>query len=152
MSIAISVHVLFSVIWVGGMFFAHVCLRPVALAQLEPPARLQLWNGVFSRFFPIVWVAIISLLVSGLWIIFAVFGGMGKTPLYAHAMFGVGLIMIGIFSLIYFRHFAGLQAAVATADWPVGGQHLARIRHWVGINLMLGIAILMIATLGKYGF
>ena len=47
------------VIWVGGMFFAYTILRPVAAAsQLEPPARLTLWAGVFAGFFPWVWSAI----------------------------------------------------------------------------------------------
>ncbi|NTV95532.1 MAG: hypothetical protein HGA75_08965, partial [Thiobacillus sp.] len=41
-------HVLATVVWVGGMFFAHQCLRPVVLAQLEPPQRLRLWDGVFG--------------------------------------------------------------------------------------------------------
>ena len=29
-SIAISLHILSAVLWVGGMFFAHQVLRPVA--------------------------------------------------------------------------------------------------------------------------
>jgi len=45
-------HVLASVIWVGGMFFAHQCLRPAAIATLDPPQRLALWRAVFGRFFP----------------------------------------------------------------------------------------------------
>ena len=40
MTLAISLHVLAAVIWVGGMFFAWIVLRPVAASQLEPPARL----------------------------------------------------------------------------------------------------------------
>ena len=38
-------HVAGIVIWVGGMFFAWMCLRPVAATQLEPPVRLMLWAG-----------------------------------------------------------------------------------------------------------
>ena len=34
----------------GGMFFAYVCLRPVAASLLEPPARLKLWSGSLSAF------------------------------------------------------------------------------------------------------
>jgi len=49
-------------VWIGGMFFAHQVLRPVAVAQFEPPQRLPLWDGVFSRFFPWVWAAIIVLM------------------------------------------------------------------------------------------
>ncbi len=52
MGIALLLHLLAAVVWVGGMFFAYVALRPVAAAQLEPPARLTLWAGVFKVFFP----------------------------------------------------------------------------------------------------
>ena len=54
MSIALALHVLAITVWVGGMFFAYMVLRPIAASQLQPPQRLPLWQGVFSRFFP--WV------------------------------------------------------------------------------------------------
>ena len=46
------------VVWVGGMFFAYVCLRPVAAETLDPPLRLTLWVKVFERFFRFVWAAV----------------------------------------------------------------------------------------------
>ena len=49
MSIALSLHVLFVVIWVGGMFFAYMALRPAAVNTLEPPLRLTLWKSVFRK-------------------------------------------------------------------------------------------------------
>ena len=90
---AVLLHVIAVVIWVGGMFFAYMALRPVAASLLEPPQRLPLWVGVFGRFFPWVWVSIGVILATGLWMIFAVLGGMGAVALYVHAMFGLGLIV-----------------------------------------------------------
>ena len=52
-ALSIALHILAAVLWVGGMFFAHQVLRPVAATQFEPPARLKMWVGVFSRFFPL---------------------------------------------------------------------------------------------------
>lgn len=37
MSIALALHVLAVTVWVGGMFFAYMILRPVAASQLQPP-------------------------------------------------------------------------------------------------------------------
>jgi len=59
--LTLILHVLSVIIWVGGMFFAYMCLRPIAASQLEPPVRLQLWVGVFGKFFPFVWLAVILL-------------------------------------------------------------------------------------------
>ncbi len=43
-------HLLAVVAWVGGMFFAHFCLRPAAVEVLEPPARLPLMLAALRRF------------------------------------------------------------------------------------------------------
>ncbi len=51
MAFAIAIHALAAAIWVGGMFFAYMVVRPSA-GPIEAPARLQLWERVFSRFFP----------------------------------------------------------------------------------------------------
>ena len=54
MNVSLFLHVMGVVVWVGGMFFAYMALRPVAASVLEPPQRLTLWAGVFGKFFP--WV------------------------------------------------------------------------------------------------
>jgi len=42
MVVAIPLHFLATVIWVGGMFFAYMALRSVAASLLEPAQRLPL--------------------------------------------------------------------------------------------------------------
>jgi uncharacterized membrane protein len=145
------VHVLATVIWVGGMFFAHQCLRPVALAQLEPAQRLKLWRGVFGRFFPWVWAAVVLLIGSGLALI-AQLGGMAAAPVHVHIMAGIGYLMAGIFAFIFFMPYARLRLAAAAEDWPAAGSALNRIRMLVGINLSLGLAnIVLIFVLPLFG-
>ncbi|MHB8423998.1 MAG: hypothetical protein ACYDB9_02435 [Gammaproteobacteria bacterium] len=51
MAIAIALHSLSAVIWVGGMFFAYLALRP-ALTNHSILARAHLWDAVFRRLFP----------------------------------------------------------------------------------------------------
>src|SRR6516165_2169196 len=64
-AIAVILHALSAVVWVGGMFFAHQALRPAAVV-LEPGPRLLLWARVLGRFFAWVIGAVVLLLVSGL--------------------------------------------------------------------------------------
>ncbi len=149
-SVILALHLLSAVIWVGGMFFAYMALRPVAASQLEPPARLRLWAGVFSRFFPWVWIGIVLLLTTGYWMLFKLFGGMGGAPLYIHIMNGLGIIMILIYMHVFFAPFRRLKQAVAIEDWPTGGAKLAQIRVLVGINLSLGLIVVAIASGGRY--
>ena len=147
---AVLLHVVAVVIWVGGMFFAYMVLRPIAASQLEPPARLPLWTGVFSLFFPWVWTSILAILATGFWLIFNKFGGMGSSPLYVHAMLGLGIVMMLIFMHVFFAPYGRLKKAVAAQDWPAGGKALAQIRMLVGINTLIGVATVAIASGGQY--
>lgn len=147
MKFMIMLHILGIVIWVGGMFFAHQVLRPVAADRLEPPLRLPLWEGVFKRFFPWVWACVAVILVSGLFMI-GFLGGMKSVALHVHAMLGTGIAMMAIFAHVYFVPFARLKRSVANQDWKAGGAALANIRQLVGINLALGLITIVIATAG----
>src|ERR1035437_10039270 len=91
-------HILSVVIWVGGMFFAYVCLRPAALEVLEPPLRLRLWRGVFSRFFVWVWWAVALVAASGL--IMLGQHGFASSPRGWHLMMTSGIVMIAIFIFV----------------------------------------------------
>jgi len=139
MKLLYLVHVLATVVWVGGMFFAHQCLRPVVLAQLEGPQRLRLWNRVFGRFFPWVWLSVLLLLASGHGLIYA-FGGFRAVPMHVHLMTGIGYLMAAIFAFIYFVPYARLRRAVAAEDWKAGAAAQDLIRRLVGTNLVLGLA------------
>lgn len=150
MSIAITLHILAAAIWVGGMFFAYIVLRPVAAQQLEPPQRLPLWAQVFSKFFPWVWLFVILLPVTGYWMIFSVFGGMNSVGLHVHLMQGLGWIMILLFMHLNFAPFKRLKKAVNESDWPTAGKQLNQIRVLVGANLAIGLAVIAIAAGGRY--
>jgi len=150
MDVALSLHVLAVVVWVGGMFFAYVVLRPEAASQLEPPLRLALWAGVFRRFFPWVFACIGLILVTGFWIITSVYGGFAVLGLHIHLMLGIGIVMMLIFFHVFFAPFKRLKQAVAVADWVAGGRYLAQIRVLVGINLLLGLVTIAIGAGGRF--
>jgi len=141
-AVAIALHVVAAVVWVGGLFFAYVVLRPSA-ASLEPPQRLQLWAGVFKRFFPWVWMAIVILLVSGYWLIFGWYDGFTDLPAHVHVMHLLGWIMSLLFVYLYYKLYPAFVAAVNSDSWPEAGNALNRIRHIVLVNLILGVILLL---------
>ena len=142
-------HLLSAVVWVGGMYFAYMFLRPVAASQLEPPARLTLWVGVFQRFFPFVWLSILFLPLTGYLMIFDIWGSMAATPLYVHIMNGLGIVMILIYLHVYFAPFKRLKEAVIKQDWPEGGRNLNIIRKMVGMNTIIGLLTIVIVAGGR---
>ncbi len=147
-SFLLLLHLSGVIVWVGGMFFAHFCLRPVAAAQLPPPQRLPLLAAVLGRFFMAVVASIVAILGSG----FAIMGatGFGQAPIHWHVMSGIGLAMAAIFGVIYFLHYPRLKAGVALQDWPVAGAVMNRIRVLVATNLLLGVLTVVVAMLGTH--
>lgn len=150
MAIAITLHILSAVIWVGGMFFAYVALRPTAATVLAPPDRLPLWAGTFARFFPWVWAAVIVLPATGYWMIYYVFEGFENAGIHVEIMQIIGWIMILVYLHVYFAPFQRFRKAVAARDWPAAGKHLAQIRTLIAVNLTLGLITVVVATGGRY--
>ena len=145
-ALLVFIHLAGVIVWVGGMFFAHFCLRPVAAAQLPPPQRLPLLAGVLGRFFPAVAVAVVAILGSGLALMLG--AGFAHAPVHWHVMMAIGLAMAAIFAVIYLHLFRRLRAGVAAAEWPAAGAAMNRIRQLVALNLALGTLTLAVATLG----
>ncbi|WP_313089734.1 CopD family protein [Pseudomonas sp.] len=141
-----ALHVLAAVVWVGGMFFAWMVLRPAAVSALQPPERLMLWSEVFRRFFQWVWVTLLILPISGLGMWHMRFGALEAAPRYVHIMAGVFLVMLALFLRIQLLQLPELRRAIADQRWAEGGAALGRIRRLVGINLLLGLGVIMLAS------
>lgn len=147
MRIALLFHLWGVVVWVGGMFFAYMALRPAAAELLAPGQRLPLWAATFKRFFLWVWISIVAILVSG----FAMIGllsGMGAIPRHVFAMMTLGSVMMTIFAWIFMSPYPRLCQAVELQEWKTAGQVLARIRVAVAVNLSLGLLTIAVALLG----
>lgn len=149
MIVGLAFHILAAVIWVGGMFFAYVALRP-SVGALEPALRLPLWHRVFSRFFPWVWASIIALLASGYGMVFLGFGGFGAVGLHVHVMQGTGIIMMMIFLHLFFAPWKRFRHAIEAGDLAGAGKNLDQIRVLVAANLALGLITVVVGASGRY--
>ena len=119
--IGVAFHIVAAVIWVGGMFFALVVLRP-STGPLDPPTRLALWG----------------------------FGGFTKIGTYVHVMVGLGIIMMLIYAHLYFVPWQRFRRAVAAGEWPVAAKNIDQIRQLVTINLVLGLITVVVGAAGRY--
>jgi len=129
-------HLAAAIIWLGGMAFMLLALRP-SLSALDGPAqRLPLLAAVLRRFFTLVWAAIGALLLSGLYM----FGHADAqaVPLGWHLMTGIGVLMMLIFGHIYFAPYRALRAGVTAGDWPAASRRANLIAKLVLVNFVLG--------------
>ncbi len=143
-----ALHALAAVVWVGGMFFAYVVLRPAA-GFMEPAQRLTMWSNVFDRFLRWVWGATIVLLATGYYAVYADFGGFGQSGLHVAIMHGLGWIMIAIFLFLFFGPYRRYRAAVVVQDWPAAGRLLVVIRRTVAVNMALGLITVSVGASGR---
>jgi uncharacterized membrane protein len=142
----LALHILCAVLWVGGMFFAYVVLRP-SLSVLEPPQRLLLHTQIFRRFFLVVWHVMPLLLLSGFAILFGFYGGMAGVGWNVHAMMGLGVLMAIIFLALVFGPYARFRR---TTDRARMVANIDTVRKLIGLNLVLGLITVVIAALGRF--
>jgi uncharacterized membrane protein len=135
-------HLLFAVLWVGGMFFAYFVLRP-SLVAIDPPQRMLLHTRVFRRFFLLVWHAMPIMLISGFGMLFLI-GGMNFVPWPIHAMAALGVIMSAVFLAIVFGPYRKFRR---TTDRTRMASSLDNIRRLIGLNLILGLLTVILAGL-----
>lgn len=142
----LAFHLICAVIWVGGMAFALMVLRP-SMAILAPPDRLALHAQVFKRFFRIVWHVMPILLLSGYIMLFTIFGGFKGVGWPVHVMHTAGLLMAVVFIWIFFVPWAAMRRAMAANDQPTAIAALGRIRHLITVNLVIGLLTVALGTL-----
>ncbi|TVP59077.1 MAG: hypothetical protein EA349_03705 [Halomonadaceae bacterium] len=149
MGLSIALHALAAVIWVGGMFFAYMAMRPAVANTIPAEQRPALWLATFTAFFRYVWGAIAVLLLTGYALIGA-YGGMGVIGWHIHVMHGLGLLMMLLFLHIYFAPYRRLKLAVAADDTTEGNRRVGQMRLFIAINLVIGLAVVVIGAGGRY--
>jgi uncharacterized membrane protein len=147
--LALTLHILSAVVWVGGMFAAYVCLRPAA-GKLEAPQRLMLWRGFFAKFFPWVWGSVVLLVATGYWMLVVYFGGFSGAPPYVNLMQALAWVMVLLFAGLFHGPWLKFKRAVDAQDWPAAGASLNQIRQIIAINLPIGLIVVIIGGTGRY--
>jgi uncharacterized membrane protein len=149
MALELTVHVLAAVIWVGGMFFAYVALRP-ASNGLETSARLELWRKTLATFFPWIWLSAAVLLISGFYMLFKLYLSFAGAPMHVHLMLGLGILMMLLFAHVFFAPYRRLGRALAEGELEDAARRLRQIRLMLAINLVFGFIVIIAATGGAY--
>jgi uncharacterized membrane protein len=142
-SLVLALHLLAMATWVGGMAFALLVLRP-SLTVLEPAARLALHGQTFRRFFKIIWHVMPIALLSGWAMVAGVYGGFAHLYWTVNVMQLLGLVMAGVFVVLFFGPWRRFRAAPSA-------EAAAVIRRMITINLVLGAVTIVIASLSHFG-
>ncbi len=123
--IMLGLHAIAATIWVGGMFFAYLVLRPSVPGIEHPPERLKLWDRVFEKFFFWVWIAVVALPSTGYYQLYSDFEGFGGAGAHIHIMHLTGWLMIVLFVYLYMKPYAAFRVPCR----PKTGQR--RVPIWI---------------------
>jgi len=149
-AILLALHLLGAALWVGGMGFAIMALRP-SLGVIEPGPRAALMAEVQRRFLRVVWGAMPLVLLTGYGMLFGVLGGFRGVGWPVHAMHAVGLAMAVVFLVIWFGPFQAMRRAMAAGDPGAAMAAHEGIRRLVSANFVLGVLALALGGAARFG-
>ena len=149
-AIAITLHVIAVIVWIGGMFLGVVAIRP-ALAELDVPSRARLFAGIVGRFLPWVWAAMVTLLGSGFYMVSTSFdGGISGTPWFVRLMMGLGIFMMMLMAHVSFAPYRRLKRALAAKDDALAARAMKQMGLLMTASLALGLIVILVAMMGAY--
>ncbi len=140
--VLLAVHLLSAVIWVGGMFYTLVVLRP-ALSLLDAGPRLQVQMQTLKKLFFYIWHAMPLMILTGWAMVVLAWGGFASLPWSINAMQGLGILMALIFAYTFFDPWQRLRRAVRP-----GPELITRIRNLLTLNIALGAVTIVAGALG----
>jgi len=136
---AISLHMMASVIWVGCSFFGVWILSPVLQQDFTAEQQSKLWAGVLTALYPWVWGSIILLLGTGFWMIFNGAEGFGQLSGYIGSMMEVGIGMILLLAHSFYAPFTRLKIDISHQEWSLAMRRVKHIRVLFFLILLMGI-------------
>lgn len=159
LSIAYWLHMLATVLWIGGLAALSLIVLPAARNALEPDAYAAFLIGLQKRLDPLGWFSVVVLLASGMLQmsanpnyagLLAIQGVWAGSILIKHLLFGLMTILSGYITwglLPALRRAALLQARgkeVTNAQ-----KLLKRETFMLRLNLILGILVLLLTAIAR---
>lgn len=152
-------HVVATVVWIGGIWMILLVLLPGARTSLESPAMTgKLMKEITKRFTPMVNISILVLIVTG-----PIMGHYGRNmtnPLefYNHwtPIMGVKHLLVAAMAIIHFSRGWLLtpkieRLAAQAAESPSLSSRLAGLQKFslnlVKVNFALGISVLLVTAI-----
>ena len=141
-ALVLAVHLLGMALWVGGIAYALLVLRP-SLSLLDATQRASVTLQSLRRLFRVIWHVMPLVLASGWAMEIGREGGFAHADWHINAMQGLALVMSGVFLWAFFGPFRKARRAIRPKP-----ETFESIRSLLGSMLVLGALIVVVASLG----
>ncbi|GBE18938.1 copper resistance protein D [archaeon BMS3Abin16] len=143
-------HILAAVVWIGGMAFNLLVVRP-SMGVVDLPQRLKLADGILRRFIPVVWISVGLLVLTGFLMTLkrvASFEILLKTGYGNILILKLTLVavMISIVASIRYSLLPRFESLIEAQSSDLN-KVLRQMVTLVKVNLVLGVLILLLAEL-----
>jgi uncharacterized membrane protein len=159
LSIAYWLHMLATVLWIGGLAALSIIVLPAARKVLDPGAFAALLAGMQKRLDPLGWFSVIVLLASGMLQmssspnydgVLSIQGVWAGSILIKHILFGLMVLISGYITwglLPALKRAALLQARGKNA--PNAQTLQVRETFLLRLNLIFGILVLLMTAIAR---
>lgn len=147
--LVLAIHILAVIIWLGGLFFLVVVLGPSA-KSLDAAAASSFWYGTLSRSLAWGWLSLALIVVTGVAMVFLVFGGYGYIPNIHRVNMAIGIPAIALYGYVYLVPWRQFSRAVRSNDRVVAAKKLRQVRTLLATILVLALSAAFTSALGRY--
>jgi uncharacterized membrane protein len=137
------IHVGSVVLMIGGFFFFRAVLLPIANRSTDPAALI---SSALRRFSGIVWTALLTVLISGLYNFISFFrtarAGSAVDPIVSD--YSLYIFVLGIKLFIVFLIFT--LAIFLTFPYPVFDVYQKRPTPWLNLTVILGLIVIFLSA------
>ena len=159
--VAVSIHILSTIVWVGGMLFLVLVMVPLSRRGMRMPSGegAILLRRVAERFRPVAWAAILLLVLTGIYIAWEHWGIRPRDFFTDGGHFlqilqiKTGLVILAILlSLIHDfvlgpRVLSGLEDTESAGDPPRPRRARTLLLTLARMNLILALTIIILAVI-----
>jgi uncharacterized membrane protein len=136
------IHVGSVVLMIGGFFFFRVVLLPIANRSSDPAALI---SSVLRRFSGIVWTALLTVLISGLYNFISFFrtarAGAIDPVVSDYSLY---IFVLGVKLFIVFLIFT--LAIFLTFPYPVFDVYQKKPAPWLNLTVILGLIVIFLSA------
>lgn len=135
-------HILASVVWIRGMAFNILVLRP-SMTVIDAPQRIKLAETVLKRFISLVWVSVGVLILTGAVLALP---KVTSSAYWRTLLFKLLIVLVMIFNVFIIRYllFPKFTSLIPSQE---GSKVMGQTVIVVKINLILGVFVFFTAEL-----
>jgi uncharacterized membrane protein len=148
MIVALPLHILAIVVWLGGLFCMSVMVSPAG-RDLDATAIAFHWQRVLARFFTWAWIALLLIVATGIALVQVRFGGFSNMPALHRANTAIGVPAIALFAYVFLVPWRRYCRSIAKSEWSAAERLLGHVRIVLAIILVLGVVASVISIVDR---